>query len=311
MTPDATGQARQLDVGVQLPTTDGLGVGYEDLRPVAKLAEELQFESVWVGDHFSFNAPVVESIVAATTVAAVTERIRIGFGVLIPALRHPGWVAKQLSSLQVVSSNRVILGVGVGGEFPAEWDAVGVPISERGARTNAFLDSMPGLVSGQTVELGEPWNATVPPLTPHGTVPELWVGGRNDVALRRAIIYGAGWLTVWMHERQIRERIARLGELALEMGLPVPRVGGSFLLHVADNAEDAHAQMAAFMEPIYRIDYEKLRPFAIAGTEAEVVLRLQSLAAAGIGRIVMIPALPNLMEGLPALARVAERLREL
>jgi alkanesulfonate monooxygenase SsuD/methylene tetrahydromethanopterin reductase-like flavin-dependent oxidoreductase (luciferase family) len=301
---------RPLHMGIQLPTTDGFGVGYQDVRPIAVAAEEAGFDSVWVGDHFSFNAPVVEAFIAAASAAAVTERIGIGFGVLLAALRHPGWAAKQLSSLQISSGNRIQLGVGVGGEFKSEWDAVGVPLSERGARTDAFLDALPGLLTGQSVDLGPPWNVTIPPLQPHGTLPPLWIGGRGDAALRRVIRHKGGWMGVWMNKEQVVERISRLGKLADEQGQSAPKVGLAIMVHVAPNADDAHRAMKGFMEPIYQISYEKIRPYTVAGDEDEVVDHLADLVATGIDSIVIIPASRDLAEDLPSLARVVSGLRD-
>lgn len=299
----------RLEVGVQLPTTDGFGVGYVDVRIFARAAEDLGFDSIWVGDHFSFPAPVIESFVAATTVAAVTERVGVGFGVLLPALRHPGWIAKQLSSLQVVSGDRVSLGVGVGGEFPAEWAALGVPLSQRGARTDEFLRVLPSLMSGATTELGEPWNATVPPLTPHGKVPPLWVGGRKDVALRRAVRNGAGWLGVWLDAAGLAERAERLSDIAGELGQPVPPIGVEILVHPTEAADGGRAEMAAFMESIYGIPFERLEPYAVGGTEEEILGKIGRLVEAGATKLVMIPAVREPAVALPSLARIADRLR--
>ena len=101
------------EVGIQLPTIDPSRNSAQDLKAAAMLAEELGFDSVWVGDHLTFNAPVVEAFVAATLAATVTSRIQVGFGVLVAALRSPAWLAKQISSLQVVSGGRVDLGIGI------------------------------------------------------------------------------------------------------------------------------------------------------------------------------------------------------
>ena len=304
--PDQTATPR---IGIQLPTTDGFGTGTADLRVSARSAEQAGFDSVWVGDHFSFNVPVIESVVAATVAAAVTDTIRIGFGVLLPAMRHPGWLAKQLSSLQAVSGDRVILGVGVGGEFPDEWAAVGVPIEERAARTDAFLRAAPSLLGGQPTVLGPPWDAVVPPLLPNGSLPELWVGGRSDAALRRAVRNGAGWLGVWMDEPEIRRRRERLRVLAEESGTATPPVGCSVMLHVDEHEDRAHREMADYMEAIYRLPYDRLRPFTIAGNEDVAVARLCALVDAGVENIVLLPAAREPETVIEPLAAIARRVK--
>ncbi len=296
-------------IGIQLPATDGFGTGCPDLKAAARAAEQASFDSVWVGDHFSFHVPVVESIVAASIAAAVTDRVKIGFGVLLPAMRHPGWLAKQLSSLQALSGGRLLLGIGIGGEFPEEWQAVGVPLRERAERTDAFLAAVPSLLRGTTTYLGQPWNVAIPPLLPTGELPPLWVGGRSDAALRRAVRFGAGWLGVWLDEDGIRARVDRLRTLATDRGTLPPPIGHSVMLHVNDDEALAHREMATYMETIYRLPYERLRPYTIAGDEDTVVTRLEALLAAGVDHLVLLPTGRTPTQTIEQLAVVAGRLR--
>jgi alkanesulfonate monooxygenase SsuD/methylene tetrahydromethanopterin reductase-like flavin-dependent oxidoreductase (luciferase family) len=300
-----------VSVGVQLPTTDGFGVGYRDLREVGRAAEDAGLDSAWIGDHFSFTSPVVESMIAAATVAAATEHLRIGFGVLVAPLRHPGWLAKQISSLQVVSGNRVILGLGVGGEFAAEWEALGVPVSERRQRIETTLDALRDLLSGRPAQLGPPFDARVPPLTPHGEVPPLWVGGRRDAALERAVRHGTGWIGVWMDPPTLRARVKRLREIAAQHGRATPPVGAEVLVHVTDAADQGRSHMSEFMQQIYGIPYERLKRYCIGGDEETVTARLSAVCADGLQTVVLIPAVHDTIEALPALGRIAERLRSL
>jgi alkanesulfonate monooxygenase SsuD/methylene tetrahydromethanopterin reductase-like flavin-dependent oxidoreductase (luciferase family) len=306
-TPDGAG--RPLRVGVQLPTVDGFGIGFGDFVPAARLAEELGFDSVWVGDHLSFRAPVVESFVALATAAAVTSRVGLGTGVLIPPLRQPVWTAKQISSLQAVSADRLVLGVGVGGEFAAEWDAAGVPRSERGQRMDSFLAALPAMLSGREVELGAPWHAKIPPLTPFGALPPVWVGGRKDVALRRAARFGAGWLGVWHDVASLTARKERLHAMAAETGVPVPPMALQVLVHPTPAADQGDAEMGIFMEQIYGIPYGQVQRFCVGGDEEALVERLGALVEVGLDTIVLIPAVRNQVDELPGLGRVAEALR--
>lgn len=74
--------------GVMLPTFDVFRTGTPPVAAAAVEAERLGFESSWIGDHLSFHAPVLEAACAATAAAVRTSRLRIGFGVLLLALRH-------------------------------------------------------------------------------------------------------------------------------------------------------------------------------------------------------------------------------
>ena len=111
-----------VEIGVILPTSSPdpgrpiLG----DVRESARFAEEIGLDSVWSTDHLIASAPMLDSSVVLATAAAVTERITVGFNVMLLALRPVAWAAKQVSTLQLVSGNRLVLGVGTGN--PAHGD---------------------------------------------------------------------------------------------------------------------------------------------------------------------------------------------
>jgi alkanesulfonate monooxygenase SsuD/methylene tetrahydromethanopterin reductase-like flavin-dependent oxidoreductase (luciferase family) len=296
-------------IGLQLPTVDGFRQGCPDLRPVAQQAEQLGFDSLWVGDHLVANAPILESVVALTTVAAVTERVHLGFGVMLAALRHPAWIAKQVTSLQVVSGDRVELGIGVGGEIVSEWEVVDSPHSERGRRTDVILDALPRLLTGSEAKVAEPWNVTVPPLEPHGAMPPLWIGGRSEAALRRAVRHGAGYTAVWTDEDRLRRVKEQLVEIAAESGRPVPRIGVQVLVHPSEDGAFGEAETAAFMEQVYRIPFAKLGRWAMSGGRDVIAARLAALVDAGAESVVLIPALRDYLPHMEALGDIADELR--
>lgn len=284
--------------GVQLPATDARATGAFPIREVAIGAEALGFDGVWVGDHLSFNSPVIESIVAASVAAGVTTRVRVGFGVLVAALRHPVWLAKQLSSLQVVSGDRIELGIGVGGEFAQEWQAAGVPISERGARTNEFLRALPALLDGKTVELGAPWETEVPPLEPAGAPIPLWVGGRSDIALRRAARFDAGWMGVWVDSARVEAARARLEELTATP----PRIGVQILVSADPSRKRAEEQLAHYVHGIYRLPLDRIGPYVASGTPDDIAERLATLRDAGASTLILMPTSLSPMDEVEVLA---------
>jgi alkanesulfonate monooxygenase SsuD/methylene tetrahydromethanopterin reductase-like flavin-dependent oxidoreductase (luciferase family) len=296
-------------VGIQLPTVDGFRRGYRDIRPTVRAAETVGLDSVWVGDHLIANAPIVESIVAATTAAAVSDRLRIGFAVMLAALRHPVWIGKQISSLQAVSGGRVELGIGVGGEISGEWEAAGVPIGERGRRTDTVLRALPDLVTGREATLGAPWDTTVPPMEPFGPMPALWIGGRSDVALRRAVTHCGGWMALWSDEERLRRAHARMSELAAEISAPVPEMGVQVLVHPSNDGADGESDIASFMEQVYRIPFARLSRYAVAGGHDAIIERLTSLVNAGARTIVLIPAVREYEPYMDDLGALAEGVR--
>ena len=184
--------SRRLKVAMMLqPGADGTAAG---TREQARYAEQLGLDGIFVGDHLKPAGPYPESMVVLAAAAAVTERIHVGFGVMVLALRDPAWAAKQLATLQHVSGGRVVRGVGTGGVMHGTeaWEAVGVPYAERGRRTDEALALLPGLIRSETVEL--PSGASIT-LSPGADVPPILIGGNSPAALRRAVRHGAGWFS--------------------------------------------------------------------------------------------------------------------
>src|SRR5688572_16025040 len=103
---------------------------------MASHVEGLGFDSLFLGDHIFFNVDTPETLTTLAVIATRTTSIRVGTAVLLLALREPTLAAKQLATLDYLSGGRLVVGVGVGGEIRSEWDAVGIPMEERGARTD-------------------------------------------------------------------------------------------------------------------------------------------------------------------------------
>ena len=113
--------------------------------------ERLPVESIWQGGHVLPRQPTGEAITRLALLTAWTERVRVGTAILVLPLYHPVVVAKQLGDLDAWSGGRVSVGVGVGGEFPEEFASVGVPVAERGVRTDEAMALLRSLWSGERV----------------------------------------------------------------------------------------------------------------------------------------------------------------
>ncbi|GAQ53045.1 LLM class flavin-dependent oxidoreductase [Streptomyces acidiscabies] len=262
----------RLDIGVSLPTT---GEDVPDVVEAARTAERAGFDSVWVGDHLADGRPILESTVALAAAAAVTERVRLGFGVLQLALRHPAWAAKQIGSLQTLSRGRLVLGVGAGGDTPLEWAAAGVPVAERGARTDRALAALPDLLAGK----GEPR------LLPEAGMPPVWIGGGSDAALRRAGRHGDGWLAAATPPEEIRGAAGRLGSYAREYGREVPQTGCLVIVAAGGRADD----LAGFLTARLGLTPERAAATAVAGEPSELAGRLARYLDAGVRQLVLVP----------------------
>src|SRR3990172_8096910 len=101
--------------------------------------EELGYDSAWTSEHIFFYFPTFDALTSLAAMAARTSRITLGTAVFLLPLRPAALAAKEVASVDIISGGRLILGVGVGGEYPKEFEAVGVPVKERGARTNEAI----------------------------------------------------------------------------------------------------------------------------------------------------------------------------
>ena len=135
-------------VGIHLPQAGPAASG-EALRQAAVLAEQLGFRDVWLSDHllvptgvdYPPSAYVFEPLASMAWVAAVTNTVRIGTSILVLPMRHPIEVAKSLATIDQFSGGRVVLGTAAGW-LEAEFDALGVPFNDRGARMDEALEML-------------------------------------------------------------------------------------------------------------------------------------------------------------------------
>jgi probable F420-dependent oxidoreductase len=207
----------------------GSGTDPDTLARRARLAEEVGFEAAWVGDHialpsdFGGEEPRLEVVVALSYLAAVTSRLRLGFGVIVLPQRQPVLLAKQIASLDVLTKGRLTVGVGVGYVEP-ELRALGVPLAERGARTDEYLAAMRALwteatptFDGRFVSFDGVHQRPLPVQRPH---PPIVIAGHSAAAHRRAVRTGNGWYGVYLDVEETAEALARLRAVATEVERP-------------------------------------------------------------------------------------------
>ena len=175
---------------------------------VARLAEAAGFDSLWAGEHVVLpdprtpdspmdpEDPILDPVVALAYVAAGTERVLLGTGVIILPQREPLVLAKELASLDVLCGGRLIVGIGAGYLEP-ELAAIGVSMHERGARTDDYLAAMRAIWSGPRAAYDGQFASfagiTAYPLTVQRPGPRVVVGGHSEAAYRRAIDQAQGW----------------------------------------------------------------------------------------------------------------------
>ena len=212
--------------GVILPNF-GQDSSPDRIRRFAEAAEELGFASVWTTEHIIVGSEAVDPygrvydpLVTLGWIAGWTDRIGLGTSIVLVPLHNPMHLAKEVATLQELSGGRFTLGVGVGWHKD-EFDFMGVEFRGRGRRTDEAIRLLRALWNGERDFEGEFWsfrNATSEPRP--SPVPEIWVGGSSNRAIRRARELGDAWHP---SRRSDAEHVRRVKEQYPELRV-IPRV---------------------------------------------------------------------------------------
>ncbi len=288
-----------LDFGLMLPTHAPRGQPFDPslVGTTASWAEEAGFSSVWVGDHIVHPWQFLESLTCLAFVAARTERVRIGTSVLLAPMRQVSVMAAQLATLATLSGGRFALGLGVGGEWPREWQAAGIPIKERGARMDEAIALLRRLFAGETVDSEGRFTSfdqvSVSPVPP--PIPML-LAGRAPAALERVGREAGGWLAFFVTPGGFQRDSATIDEARARAGrsaLPFER-GILLNFQIGDDDEQAmdralELNLGFANELTLAGNPEQLKRFALAGRPETVIARLREYIAAGCTTFVVSP----------------------
>ena len=280
-----------MELGVILPTMSRRDGRPGDIPAAAQQAEERGFESVWSVDQLvaGTGVPVLDSLTALAAAGAVTQRVKLGVGVLIAPLRPVAWIAKQVATLQYLSGDRVRLGIGAGGDRHAgSWDAVGVPRRERGRRTDEALRRLPDLIAGKPAQLTADGEEIT--LSPGVTVPPIVIGGNSDAAARRACQFGDEWF-VLAGPDDIPRYQAMAAEQAARFGRPVPAITTSVTVALDGDptvpGRDAIISLLSDPDGMFGVPAAQAPDAYLPGGPAALADYLGRLAAAGAYRTVI------------------------
>lgn len=266
---------------------------------VVRLARALEaggFDSIWAGDHVSFYVPILESMTLLSFVAGATERVQLGSSVYLLPLRHPTTTAKVVSTLDVLSGGRLLFGIGVGGEFPPEFEASGVPVTERGSRTDEAIGILRKLWSedgvaheGRHFRFG-PISMDPKPVRPGG--PPIIVGGRKPPALRRAGRLGDGYVSHMCAAETYAQNLDTIRRHAEEAGRrDVPFETAAFLFTILDDDYERALDGAAnLLQMIYNRPFrDAAKKYCLLGRTEDCLEQLQAFADAGCRHFVLSP----------------------
>jgi probable F420-dependent oxidoreductase len=202
---------------------------------VARAAEQAGLESLWTGEHVVLpdpqvppspsapEVPFLDPAVSLAYVAAATEKIRLGTGIIILPQRNPLVLAKELASVDVLSRGRLIFGLGIGYLEP-EFRALGIPFEQKGARSEDYLAAILALWTqpkpahrGKFTSFEGIQAMPRPVQRPH---PPIVIGGMTPAALRRAVRLGDGWYGFALDVATTARVLGGLAAAATELGRP-------------------------------------------------------------------------------------------
>jgi len=206
--------------------------GHDALGRLGPLAEDLGYDSLWLGEHVVVpdprvppspmepRDPILDPLVSLAFLAARTERIRLATGIVILPQRNPLILAKQLASLDSVSGGRLTFGMGVGYLEP-EMTAIGVPMERRGTRAVEYLGAMRAIweqeepsFEGEFVRFS---GVNAYPRPVQRPLPVV-MAGHSPAAHRRAARHAAGWYGFFLDVGATAEQLDGLRRSLAEAG---------------------------------------------------------------------------------------------
>ncbi len=184
-----------MDLGAHLPLAD-LGEGtpsLDALRAYTRTARELGFTTVSANDHLMWRRPWLDGPTALAAVLSEAGTMTLATSISLPVVRHPVVVAKTLSSLASLTGNRIVGGLGPGSS-EADYDAVGVPFTERWSRFDEALPMVRSLVRGEAAGGGAHYGPAGPLAPVREPPPEVWFGSwGSDRRLAAMAAHSDGW----------------------------------------------------------------------------------------------------------------------
>jgi probable F420-dependent oxidoreductase len=288
----------RLSIGVQTihrrtePATGPWLPRIDELVALVELVDRCGYDALWVGDHIAFAVPILDPLQQLAQAAVVSRRLALATGVYLLPLRPPAPVAKQVATLDHLTEGRLIFGVGVGGEFPKEYEACGVPIGERGARLSESIAVLRKLWTGELVSHHGRFfsfeGVRMLPAPRQAGGPPIWCGGRSAAALRRAGRLADGWLSYVVTPEMYAASLEKIALAAATAGRSLTRFGSGHLLftRLDDTYDKALDTATETLSVRYAMDFRQAaQRYAALGTPTQVAERIRAFHAAGARHI--------------------------
>ena len=266
----------------------------------AKRIEELGFDVLGCGEHVMFHGETANGFISLATAAGATSTIRLMSMITLVPLYPAALLSKLGAAIDVASDGRYMMGVGVGGEFPKEFEACGVPLAERGSRTNETLEILHKLWSEKDVTYHGKYTTmnefTLKPMPVQQPRPPIWISGRKKVAMRRAARFGDGWIPYMYTPEQLAESLQVIRDECDKLGRDPDEITPGIYIFTAVH-EDGPTGVKMAAEKLgtqYAQDFDKIvRKYALGGTPDQCRARLQEYIDAGAKFVVLSSACPD------------------
>ncbi len=257
-------------------------------------------DSLWAGGHIASRNPSSDAMIGLARLASLTERVQVGTAVLLLPLYPPAVVARQVADLDRATGGRVILGVGVGGEYQQEFRACQIPVNERGRRVDEAIPLLRRLWTAEPITHAGRYYAMEDvrlhpgPVQPHG--PPVVVAGRQVAAMRRAATVGDGWMPYLYSPRRYAESVRKIRELAAQANRDLSDFDWFVYLfvNVDTDSDRSRHDAASAIGSNYQQDFTAMIDnIAVAGAPREVIGRLKLFVDAGARHFVFSPMSTN------------------
>ena len=281
----------------------GMNLGEAETVSNARQLEALGFDYLSAGEHYMRGnppQPTSASLPLLAVAAGATERIRLLSSVVLLPFYHPTVLAKLATTLDNASQGRLTLGIGIGGEFPSEFEAAGLNVRQRGRRTDESLEVLRGLWSGKSVTYeGRHFPVKDVSLSPQPTQkphPPIWVAGRRDAAMRRAARYGDGWYPYFYSPERYRDSVEKITGFAEKSGRDLTGFQWAVMPYISiyPTVEEAEEVAVRTASGQYLGDFAKIvRDYWALGPVENCINRLMEYVDAGARHIIFSISCPR------------------
>lgn len=273
-------------------------LGPEEISGQARWMEELGYDYFAAGEHFMRGSPPGPSHAALpllAVAAGATDRIRLLSSILLAPFYHPTVLARLTATLDIASGGRLTLGVGVGGEFPVEFEAAGLKVNQRGRRTDECLEVLRRLWTGQAVTYQgrhfQVSNVMINPPPVQQPHPPVWVSGRRDAAMLRAARHGDGWMPYFYDPERYQDSVSKISRFSSELGRDLSGFQWAHFAYISiyPTVEEAAAIAAEELggQYLYGGEFTNIvRRYCLLGPVERCIERLNEYIDAGVRHVI-------------------------